>query len=382
MATGGAGDRRHFGLVQRGRGTMPMTPADAATGRADRAEDWGVRLQVWMQRAGRPVLGPEQLEVLEAIDRCRSISAAARALGIPYRRAWELVQGVNEAAGEPLVSTATGGVQGGGAQLTPLGCWAVAGFRRLRENLPQTAAGLVPHLGEPAAAALHVVAAVSLEEVLGQLLTDFAAVEPGVRVRTVFGASDELADHLLAGSPGHLFLTADPLQLDRLAAAGFLLPGTAVALAENGLAVVACSDRACAARRPADLARDDAVRVALAVPDCPLGRYTRAYLAGLNLYERVLRRAVRVENSRAVLAAVRAGQAEVGLVYASDAARAERCRTLFRVRRTPVPIRYSGSVVKAGADPGPARRLLEFLSSAPAARRFRGCGFLPVRQQS
>src|SRR5262249_20737613 len=201
--------------------------------------------------------------------------------------------------------------------------------------------------------------AVSLEEVLGQLLTDFAAVEPTLRVRTVFGASDELADNLLAGSPGHLFLTADPLQLDRLKAARLPLPGPAVsladnglaarggagALAESGLAAVAGTDRDCSVQKPADLARDDAIRVAIAGPECPLGRYTQAYLAGLNLYERVLRRAVRVENSRAVLAAVRAGQADLGMVYSSDAVRAERCRTLFRVRRLPTPIRYSVTIL-------------------------------------
>lgn len=358
---------------------MSTTSADGPAGQAGRGEGWGVRLRVWIERGGQSVIGPEQLQILKAIDRSRSISAAARATGIPYRRAWELVQGMNEAAGEPLVTTATGGVQGGGAQLTPLGRWAMAGFRELQGNLRQTAASLVPQLLEPTAPALHVVAAVSLEEVLGLLLTDFAAVEPGLRVRAVFGASDELADHLLAGSPGHLFLTADPLQLDRLEAARLLLPGPALALAENGLAAVARSAGDCPVRQPADLAKDDAVRVALAEPDCPLGRYTKAYLAGLNLYERVLRRAVRVENSRAVLAAVGAGQADLGLVYSSDAARSERCRTLFRVRRPPIPIRYSGALLNRGADSKPAQRLLEFLVSSRAARRFRQCGFLPTR---
>src|SRR5262245_38201384 len=114
---------------------MSMTPANSAAGRADRGEGWGVRLQVWVERAGRPVIGPERLDILEAIDRCGSISAAAGAIGIPYRRAWELVQGMNEAAGEPLVTTATGGVRGGGAQLTPLGRWAMAGFRELQGSL-------------------------------------------------------------------------------------------------------------------------------------------------------------------------------------------------------------------------------------------------------
>jgi molybdenum ABC transporter molybdate-binding protein len=358
---------------------MSMAPGETAVERTDGGEGWGVRLRGWLERAGQPVVGPEQVEILEAVDRHGSISAAARETGIPYRRAWELVQGMNEAAGEPLVTTATGGVQGGGARLTPLGRWAMGGFRGLQGHLGQTAASLVPRLVEPSAPAVHVVAAVSLEEVLGQLLTDFATAAPELRVRAVFGASDELADLLLAGSPGHLFLTADPVQLDRLAAAGLVLPGTGVALAENGLAAVACSDRDCPVRKPADLARGDAARVALAGPDCPLGRYTRAYLAGLNLYERVLRRAVRVENSRAVLAAVRAGQADLGMVYSSDAARAAWCRTLFRVRRAPAPIRYSGALVNRGADPGPGRRLLDFLASSRAARRFRQCGFLPTR---
>jgi molybdate transport system substrate-binding protein len=206
--------------------------------------------------------------------------------------------------------------------------------------------------------------------------------EPALRVRTLFGASDELADYLLAGSPGHLFLTADPLQLDRLRAARLLLPGPGVSLAENGLAAVACSDRSCPVQKPADLARNDAIRVAIAGADCPLGRYTNAYLAGRNLYERVLRRAVRVENSRAVLAAVRAGQADLGVVYSSDAARADRCRTLFRVRRPPIPIQYSGALVNRGPDLGSARRLLDFLASPRAAQRFRQCGFLPARTHS
>jgi molybdate transport system substrate-binding protein len=359
-----------------------MTPGDAAVGRADRGDGWGVRLRAWMERGGQPVVGSVQLAVLEAIDRSHSISAAARTIGISYRRAWELVQGMNQAAGEPLVTTATGGMHGGGAQLTALGRWVMASFHELQGNLHLTAARLIPHLIEPATAALHVVAAVSLEEVLGQLLIDFAAVEPDLRVRAVFGASDEVAEHLLAGSPGHLFLAADSLQIDRLEATRLLVPGTTVSLAENGLAAVTCSARTCPVRRPADLTRDDAGCVVLAGLDCPLGRYTKAYLTGLGLYERILRRAICVENSRAVLAAVRAGQADLGVVYASDAARADWCRTLFRVLRTPAPIRYSGTILDRGSDPAAARRLLEFLTTSRAAQRFRQCGFLLPRTHS
>ena len=94
-------------------------------------EGWGIGLRFWFERAGKSILGPGKLELLENIDRSHSISAAARQMEISYRHAWELVQNINEAAGEPLVTASTGGVQGGGAQLTPLGHWTISVFRDL-----------------------------------------------------------------------------------------------------------------------------------------------------------------------------------------------------------------------------------------------------------
>lgn len=343
------------------------------------AEGWGIGLRVWIERAGQSILGPGRLELLETIDRLHSISAAARQLRMSYRHAWELVQGINESAGEPLITTATGGVRGGGAQLTSLGRWAIAAFRQVQASLRQSAAGLTARLGEDAApATLHVAAAMSLEEVVGQLLTDFSLQSPRVRVRAIYGASDELADHLLAGAPGDLFLTADPHQLDRLQAADLFQRERQVALAENGLAAIGAADGAIAVRRPADLAAG-AWRIALADPNCPLGGYTRAYLEERELYADLRPRAVWVENSRAALAAVRAGQADLALVYSSDAACASGCRALFTVRRLSVPIRYCGAVLGRGSASGPAERLLAFLTSPAAAQRFRRCGFLPNR---
>ena len=208
------------------------------------------------------------------------------------------------------------------------------------------------------------------------MLADYALHEPSVRVRTVFGASDELADHLLAGAQADLFLTADPGQFDRLRAHRLLTPEVPTILAGNTLAAVALADRPQAVRRPSDLGRPDLRRIALAAPRCPLGRYTRAYLDGLGLYDALSRRALEVDNARAVLAAVRAGRADVGLAYGSDAAYAVGCRLLFRVRRLPQPIRYAGAVLALGRNRERARALLSFLSSPAATHRFRCCGFL------
>src|SRR6516162_10034484 len=82
------------------------------------ADDWSVGMRVWLERRGVAVLGKGRLELLEAIDRHQSISAAARHLGMSYRHAWMLIQATNDAAGRDLVTTAAGGHHGGGATLT------------------------------------------------------------------------------------------------------------------------------------------------------------------------------------------------------------------------------------------------------------------------
>src|SRR5262249_17898964 len=157
--------------------------------------------------------------------------------------------------------------------------------------------------------------------------------QPTVRVRALFGASDELADQILGGATADLFLTADPDQLDRLTAAHCLEAKPRPVLAENTLAAIALAKRDLPIRKAADLIRADLGRIALAGPNVPLGRYTRHYLQGLGLSEAVISRAILLDNSRAVVAAVRGGQAVVGVVYGSDVLNATDCRVVFRVPR-------------------------------------------------
>jgi molybdate transport system substrate-binding protein len=339
-----------------------------------RAGDWSVGVRLWVESEGRPLLGPGRLELLEAVERCHSISAAARQVGMSYRRAWLLIDGMNQAAGTELVTTRTGGRQGGGASLTDRGRFAVTVFRGLLEHVRRVAEGSLAWLTGPDDGTVHVACATSLEGVLRQLLVDFAALDPSARVRAVTGASDELSGHLFAGAPADLFLTADPGQLDRLSDAGLIAPGSEVTLARNGLAAVGVRGGP-AVHSPAELAGPAVRHVALADPGCPLGAYTRAYLEPLGLWEAVRSRAIFLDNPSVVLAAVRAGRAEAGLVYRSDGATAAGCRVLFRA--SPASVRCAAALTRRGADRPVARALLTFLTSPAAGRRFRRCGFLP-----
>lgn len=80
-------------------------------------------------------IGPGKIDLLRAVGVTRSIAAAARSLGVPYKRAWLLIDSLNQGFGRPLVETATGGKGGGGASLTPLGQQLVAAYDALEMRL-------------------------------------------------------------------------------------------------------------------------------------------------------------------------------------------------------------------------------------------------------
>ncbi len=74
-------------------------------------------------------IGPGKADLLDAIERTGSISAAGRELKMSYRRAWLLVSTMNRCFKQPLVETATGGASGGGARVTEVGKELLRRFR-------------------------------------------------------------------------------------------------------------------------------------------------------------------------------------------------------------------------------------------------------------
>ncbi|WDP92273.1 MAG: LysR family transcriptional regulator [Desulfobacter sp.] len=80
---------------------------------------WRIRLKVWLEIDGHPVIGEGRLAMLAAIDEKGSIIDAARQLDISYRRIRGAISDMEASMGTCLVKTHRGGVQGGGAKLTP-----------------------------------------------------------------------------------------------------------------------------------------------------------------------------------------------------------------------------------------------------------------------
>lgn len=95
------------------------------------------KFNVWLEADGNVVLSPWRVQLLETIAATGSISAAAKQLDVPYRRAWEKVQEIERGLGTPVLVTAVGGAGGGGAQLTPAVQQAIAQFHTFTAGLEQ-----------------------------------------------------------------------------------------------------------------------------------------------------------------------------------------------------------------------------------------------------
>ncbi|MBA7517081.1 Molybdenum-pterin-binding protein MopA [subsurface metagenome] len=89
--------------------------------------------RIWVEKEGKPFLGDGRITLLENIDQEGSINKAAKSLGMSYKRAWQLINAINDLADEPVVVRTTGGSGGGGTQLTQKGKKVIVEFRRIDE---------------------------------------------------------------------------------------------------------------------------------------------------------------------------------------------------------------------------------------------------------
>ena len=117
----------------------PSLNKRTATKRRPGAEALRPQLRISFKKS--IAMGPGKADLLDAIDDLGSISASARRLGMSYRRAWMLVETMNECFRTPLVETLTGGQRGGGAHVTEFGREVLARYRRMEGKAAASVAG-------------------------------------------------------------------------------------------------------------------------------------------------------------------------------------------------------------------------------------------------
>ncbi|MDX2479968.1 MAG: winged helix-turn-helix domain-containing protein [Desulfuromusa sp.] len=94
-----------------------------------------IRSKIWLEFDGKPLLGDGRFRLLSAVDRAGSINAAAKDLGISYRKAWSQLNAMEKHAPFPLLERRVGGKGGGESQLTAETRELLKNFRLLREQV-------------------------------------------------------------------------------------------------------------------------------------------------------------------------------------------------------------------------------------------------------
>jgi molybdate transport system substrate-binding protein len=233
--------------------------------------------------------------------------------------------------------------------------------------------GLLAALIAGTASGQTVFAAASLKNALDEVSMLFPS-----RVTISYGASSALARQIENGAPADAFISADLAWMEYLQKKDLLVPGTRRNLLGNRLALIAPAREPVKLEPAPGFALLSALgkgRLALAEPNSvPAGRYAKAALEKLGVWDQVAGRVAAADNVRAALALVARGEAPLGVVYQTDA-NAEpgvMIAGAFPEGSHP-PIVYPVAAVK-GAKPG-AVAFLDFLSTPRARAIFEKHGF-------
>jgi molybdate transport system substrate-binding protein len=227
-------------------------------------------------------------------------------------------------------------------------------------------AALVALGGAAPDATVRVLAAASLAEAFAEIAAAFERAHPGRRVELTFAGSQVLRTQIEHGASADVFASADTAHADALAQAGLLR--TPRTFARNLLVVVAPAGPG-RVQGIEDLSRPG-VRLVLAAPTVPAGRYAGELLAalaagrtdGAGFVARVEGNVVsREPNVRAVLAKVALGEADAAIVYRTDAASSARVREVRLPQGVEVRAQYSIGVLARGRPAAPADAFVAFV---------------------
>ncbi|ARV62685.1 molybdate ABC transporter substrate-binding protein [Nostocales cyanobacterium HT-58-2] len=230
---------------------------------------------------------------------------------------------------------------------------------------------------QPNTTNLLVSAAASLKDGLEEIKTVYQQSKPNVNLSYNFGASGALQQQIEQGAPADIFISAGKKQMDALEQKGLLVSGTRTNLANNSLVLVVPSNST-GVTSFNTLADAKVKKIAIGEPrSVPAGQYGEQVLQKLNLLQTVKPKLVYANNVRQVLASVESGNADAGLVYATDAKISDKVKVVVVADdKSHSPIVYPMAVLKSSKNVDAAKEFVQFLSSEPAKTVLKKYGFI------
>jgi len=224
---------------------------------------------------------------------------------------------------------------------------------------------------------IYVSAAASLTDALQNIGTKYEAENPSVKIIYNFGSSGALQTQIEQGAPADVFISAAPKQMDALEEKGLLLEGTRQDLLANEVVLIVPKDSPLTISSLSELAGTAVGKIALGEPKgVPVGQYAGQIFKSLGIEAAVTSKAVYASDVRQVLAWVEAGEADCGLVYATDAAVSDKVRVLLKAPpASHKEVVYPVAVINSTQQERAARDFAAYLGCESAKNIFKEFGF-------
>lgn len=242
-----------------------------------------------------------------------------------------------------------------------------------QSDVPGVAAGNAAASGE-----LTIAAAASLTDPLSELITNYAAVKPDLKITPTYGGSGALQTQIEQGAPVDIFLSAAAKQMDALDKAGLIVTSSRVDLLKNEIVLVVPASAPVRIGSFSDISTAAVNKIAIGDPkSVPAGQYAQDTLSFLNLWDTVSAKAVMGSDVKQVLSWVSSGDIDCGIVYKTDAISDKNVQIIAEAPNgSHKPIVYPAAVVKASANQDAAQDFLQYLQSDAATAVFEKYGFL------
>lgn len=227
---------------------------------------------------------------------------------------------------------------------------------------------------------LIIAAASSLKDAMEELKGLYEAQETGVTLTFTFDSSGTLQQQIEQGAPVDLFVSAAMKQMSALKEKGLIVEESMVELLENKVVLI-CAEGITGITSFEDLAKDSVEKIALGEPSSvPVGQYAEEILSNLGIQEAIQPKVVYGKNVREVLSWVETGNAEVGVVYATDAKISDKVVTVTEAPQgSHSPVIYPAAVMKASENQEVAQAFLKFLLTEEAEGVFEKYGYSMVK---
>ena len=227
---------------------------------------------------------------------------------------------------------------------------------------------------------IHVAAAASLTDAMKELATIYEKENSDVKLVFNFGSSGALQQAIENGGGTDLFFSAAQKQMDALETAGALAQDSRKNLLENEVVLIVPNDSNKNINSFESLTADDIQHIALGEPKgVPVGQYSEEIFTNLGILDAVKVKAVYGSDVRQVLAWVESGEADCGVVYATDAAISDKVKVVATApANSHKPVIYPAAIIKDTKNLDAAKKFLDFTSTDAAKTIFEKYGFKVV----